>query len=531
MKILHLALSLTVTAMFAAASVQAMPSDCKGKLDQIRELLKPVDSDPPETKQLKASLLHLPDQWQLLVDQGQTSRIPQDGIMMSLRGTGTQIPGLAERINEFGKCVAEENLRIETAKLADAKALIARVAVTLEKATKAEDLDDLMLALIENQLADYGNNPSIRPVASDLQNALEIVKDWQDYLIADETGNNSSRRSHLEQISSRLSRSPILPRSVVLRLLNKPVPPVPTSVATTPQPKTGIYDEIRNKLTESGDSATALSEINACPDIPSNSSEDFVFAKNVKIIEELRLLEPSMSESEVFANIRNFQNNNSRDKQTFVRAINQISLNAIAENHGFETPSAKTTSPQKVLESIASKAATDRDWEKLRKAINSLDSLASGNTTYGRMNKRGEDLKIISRIKLGETAEEQNDVEAAYSAYLEASMLDGEYLQKDVAYSKIANLRAKHPDKVADMMAKAAEIRQKAEVARHLAELEMQQRMMERPPMDDRLRNENLDVLRPLVQDVVAEFLKGKQKETPNLPEKTKDGKPGKAHD
>lgn len=530
MKILRLALSLTVTAMFAAASVQAMPSDCKGKLDEIRELLKPVDSDPPETKQLKASLLHLPDQWQLLVDQGQTSRISQDGIMMSLRGTGTQIPGLAERINEFGKCVAEENLRMEAAKIADAKALIARVAVGLEKATKAEDLDDLMLALSENQISDYGNNPSVRPVAADLQNALEIVKDWQDYLIADETGNHSSRRSHLEQISSRLSRSPILPRSVVLRLLNKPVPRAPTTVVTTPQPKTGIYNEIRNKLTESGDSATALAEINACPDKPFNPSEDFEFARNVDIIEELRLLEPSMSESEVFANIRNFQNSN-RDKQTFVRAINQIPLNAIAENHGIETPSAKTTSPQKVLESIASKAATDKDWEKLRKAINSLDSLGSGNSYYGGMNKRGEDLKIISRIKLGEIAEEQNDVEAAYSAYLEASMLDGEYLQRDVAYSKIANLRAKHPDKVADMMAKAAEIRQKTEAATHLAEMELQQRMNGRPPMDDRLRNENLDALRPLVQEVVAEFLKGKRKETLNLPEKTEDGKPGKAHD
>jgi len=67
---------------------------------------------------------------------------------------------------------------------------------------------------------------------------------WQDYLIAEETGNLQASRTKLDYISSQLASTPILPRSMVLRLLNpqdlKPATvktgdtrQVPFSVATT----------------------------------------------------------------------------------------------------------------------------------------------------------------------------------------------------------------------------------------------------------------------------------------------------------
>jgi hypothetical protein len=45
-------------------------------------------------------------------------------------------------------------------------------------------------------------------------------------------------------------------------------------------------------------------------------------------------------------------------------------------------------------------------------------------------------LKIISLLELGKAAEQCDDFEGAATAYLEASSIDGLYLQREVAYAK-----------------------------------------------------------------------------------------------
>ena len=397
--------------------------------------------------------------------------------------------------------------------------MIAKVAETLKNAKKAEELDDLLLSISKSQIPEYGNNPQLQSSSRELQGAMQIVDNWQEYLIAEETGNYQARRNQLEQISSQLARTPIIPRSIVLRLLNQSVSKTPEANVTKPDSKRVSIDSIQERLTESGDVAAALADIKAIPEDSPARSTDKTFEQSVMTVEALRTLEPSMSESEVFANIRNINNSISQRRFAFNRAIDQIALNAISRSYGMQTPSAKTTSARNVLESIATDAAVKNDWSKLRKAINSLDSLgnASNNTDSS---KRINDLKMLSLLELGEAAEKRNDPEAAANAYIEASLIDGHYLQREVAYSKLMNLKEKSPEKVGDVMAKAAQIRERAEAARNSMMLDVRERMMDRRMPNERSQREDLTALRPVIEQVVAEFLKSKRLEAPNSAEK-----------
>jgi hypothetical protein len=418
--------------------------------------------------------------------------------------------------------VAEEGSRRDTAKIAEAEALISQVGETLKNAKKAEELDALMLALSKSKISEYNNNPKLQAISRQLQSTLQIVGNWQEYLIAEETGNSQTRRSHLQQISSQLATTPILPRSIVLRLLNLPVSDKPQPAAQQTVVARVSLDGYQSKLTESGDSAAILAELKAIPEEALRNSDNSSFLRIVQMLEDLRMLEPAMSEAEVFANIRSLQNN-TQNRFTFNRAIDQIALNALARSYGIETPSAKTTSASKVLEAIA---ATNKDWQKLRMAINSLDAL--GSNAYGTdRHKRINDLKILSLLELGAAAEKRNDLEGATSAYIEASSLDGQYLQRAVAYGKIANLKQQAPEKVTALMAKAEEARERAAIVRQTTERDMQERMMMNRGMPtDRLRREDLTAMKPMVQEVVAEFLKEKRLEAPKAAEEPKKPQP-----
>jgi hypothetical protein len=277
------------------------------------------------------------------------------------------------------------------------------------------------------------------------------------------------------------------------------------------------FDEILTKLTESGDSASALAALKAIPRLQIGNSDDGNFLRTLQAVEDLRKLEPAMAESEVYANIRTIlQGGQSQGRYSLTRAIDQIALNAIGRSYGIETPSTKVTSARNVLETMAISAKEKQDWPKLRKLINSLDAL--GSVGYGSSDyttggsKRSYDLKIIALLELGNAAEQRNDFEAAAAAYLEASGIDGQFLQRELGYGKLASLKEKAPDKLTPFLAKAEENRQRAEAARYAAELESRnQMMMNRGMPNERWRKEDLTALRPLIQEVVAEFLKEKR--------------------
>jgi hypothetical protein len=484
-------LPLLAATFLSIALLHAEPANLSSQIDGIRLLLKPSESDTPEVKAAKARLQSLPASWQSLLDTDQLASFSQYGT----RNLGTElsaVPELEAKVDAFMKSVKQESDRRDAAKISEAEAILAQTGELLKNAKKPEDLDALMLNLSKSKLSEYGNNPKLSAVSRDLQGALQIVGNWQEYLMAKEAGKAEESRSNLQQISSQLASTPNENHATDQRI---------------------PLDQIIAKLTESGDSAAAMEELKTVPKSSLTGSDYTSFLRNLQLIEDLRKLEPVMSESEVFANIRiTSQTFQSQVRYSMARAIDQIALNSIARSYGIETPSSKTNSARKLLESIATTAHAKQDWPKLRQSIISLENLGTG--TYSQDSRKTiNDLKIISLLELGKEAEQRNDFEAAASAYLEASSIDGLYLQREVGYAKLADLKQKYPDKVSPVLAKAEENRQRAEAARYAADIESRDRMnMNRMmPFEPQRQRE---LMRPLIQEVVAEFLKEKRLET-----------------
>ncbi|TAG11753.1 MAG: hypothetical protein EAZ42_00025 [Verrucomicrobia bacterium] len=406
------------------------------------------------------------------------------------------------------------------AKIAEAEALFSQIGEILKFATKAEDLDDILADLSGNQQDEYRANPEFTNIFRKLNQAREVVSNWQEYLIAAETGDNNARLEQLQRISSQLSSTPVVPRSMVLRLINQPTPERALEPkATQPVGEKVLLGEIKQKLTESGDIAAADAEIKALYQNSSIFPEDPSFPADVRKVNTLRILEPSMSESELFANIRNFKNGPYRDEFVFTRAIDQIALNAIARNYGIEALSAKNVTVHKALESMATDAVAAKDWKKLRRVLNSLEILSRANI-FIEDSKIFFDSRIISLIELGEAAEARDDFEAAINAYLEASEIEGRYLRRQEGEEKLANLKVKSPEKVAILLPKAKELRQLAETARRTAEMQMRENMMTRRDFpNQRPRMPDSATLRPMIEEVVADFLKDKRLEQQNASE------------
>ena len=537
MKTSSLVLRVLAATFIASTGLHAQKVDLSAQLGQIRELLKPADADSPEAMRVKDSYKSLPDNLQNMLDSDQQAAFSDFGPTSFDGAGGAAIPELATKLKAFITSVKEELDRKEAVQTTAADALLTQVGDKLTAAKKAEDLDATISELNKISISENTRSPKTQAAARKLHGAKQIVVAWQDYLMAEETGNVQTSRSKLEQISSELAATPLVPRSLVLRLLNQQAPkPAPAKADGSAELRISI-DEIQTKLTDSGDSASALAALKAIPNGQSSNSAGDYLLRAVQSVEDLRKLEPVMAESEVFANIRIVQQGSqSQNRYCLARAIDQIALNVIARSYGIEKPSAKLTSARNVLEAMALSAKDKQDWPKLRKVINSLDALGSASSGSGDYNavgqKRSFDLTIIALLELGGTAEQHNDLESAASAYLEASGLGGQFLQREMGYAKLAALKEKSPDKMAPILAKAEQNRQRAEAARYAADRESRnQMMMNRGMPNERLRKEDLTALRPLIQEVVAEFLKDKRMEalkTPDPVTKPKDAAPRK---
>ena len=504
-------------ALLASATLHAETSpQLRKQVEEIRQLLKPVDADTPVIKTTKSGMRTFADTLQAMVEQGQLSNFSRYSAE-GLGGGFASIPGLAEKMEELQRSAEQEVLRRSQVELDEGKALITEVGGLLQTARQPEELDGLLVKLSQHKSSDYHENPQLATINRQIQAASQIVGNWQEYLIAKEIGNPQAQLSKLEQISSALSSSPIIPRSQVLRLLSPSAPQTNSDGSKLAAKTVGItIDSITAALTESGDAAAALKELKELPTKHLNGSHDMSVLGVVQSIETLRMLEPSMTDAEVIANVRTL-NQNQQTRLIYHRALDQIVLNSVARKLAIEAPSSKMTTPRKVVEMLAESAAKSQDWPQLRKAIGTLESLTYGSTGPD-YTKRANDLRLLSLLELAKAAEERHDVEAAVTAYVEASKLDGSYLPREVAYGKLADLKQKSPDKLEPILAKAEERRQRAETARYTVDLEAAERTMNRNMMgagfpDRSGARLDMAAMKPLVQEVVAEFLKEKRLE------------------
>ena len=483
-----------------SAGLRARTPNLPAQIDEIRALLEPDDSDSQQAKMLKAELRQYPDNWQQLLEDDRLTELARSRVNVDL----TQLPEVATKIADLLQDAKAESIRREAAKIAKAEAMLDHIGGTLKTAQKPEELDALMSAINKTKFTDYEASRKLGSLARDLQNSLSIVSSWQDYLFAKEAGNANEVRSHLEHITQQLTNTPLVERSFVLRLLKAQGPKSADASASSGSDSRVSLDDIQNQMAETGDSAAALAALKAIPRNQLERSDNSYFLRAVQSVEDLRKLAPTMADSEVFANLRNLANSQSSRYST-AKALEQIALTTIARSYGMDPPDAKSTTARKVLESIATTASKEGDLPKLRKTINFLDNF-SGGPNPSDSQKRAADLKIISLIELAAAAEQHHDLDAAAAAYLEASSIDGQFIQRETPYLKLAALKEKFPDKIGPLLTKAEENRVRMEAARVAAETEARNMMIPRPGnLGDRA------TLRPLVEEVVADFLKQKR--------------------
>ncbi|MFA9263086.1 MAG: hypothetical protein ACEQSB_07150, partial [Undibacterium sp.] len=376
-------------------------------------------------------------------------------------------------------------------------------------AKKAEDLDELMKSISNIKVSEYNNSPSLAALSSKLQGALRIVAEWQEYLIAEEVGDAQQSRSSMQQISSQLSSTPIFPRSIALRILNPMQATAAASGATGTESRIAVED-IMNQLIETGDSAAALEQFKSVPKASLSDSNESSIPGMLASIETIRKLEPSMAESEALANLRTiYQNTQSSNRIVFSRALDQVALNAVARSYELGNLSVKATSTHQVLDKLAKDAIRVENWAKLRRVINSMVSLQFGNSND--YQKREKDLSNCSSLISAQVALERNDLEGAVTAYSKASNYDGLYITREIAFIKLADLKQKFPDKIEPILAKAEESRQRADALQTAAMMTARdgRNGMSGMPMGE----EDMKRLRPMIEEIVAGFLKEKRLE------------------
>ncbi len=506
MKFQKLRALIWVSLVISALNALAQPADLVKQLDEIAILLKPSAADTEAAKNVKAALAPYPNTFRSLIAKDQLGSVADYGNRDGF-GDLTAVPQLSERLAEFLRAVKVEVAGREQAKVSEGEALMTRVGTQLVNAKKAEDLDELMQALSNTKVSEYENSPTLATLSRKLQGALRIVACWQEYLIAKEVGDVEQSRSSMQQISSQLSSTPIFPRSIALRLLN---PTLATTEASEPKgtnPRIAAEDII-NQLIETGDSELALEQFKSVPKASLNGTYEASMPQQLLSVETVRKLEPSMAESEALANVRMlYQNNLSINRMAFTRAVDQIALNAVSRSYGLGKLSAKTTSTSQVLDKFAKEARLAEDWVKLRRVITSLDSLNYGSSIDNQ--KRNYDLTNISYLISAQVAMEHNDLEGAITAYTSATSYDGLYIPRETAYIKLADLKQKFPDKIAPILAKAEESRQRADAFRTAAMFST--RDARNGMSGPRMSEDEMKRFRPMIEEIIAGFLKEKR--------------------
>lgn len=116
------------------------------------------------------------------------------------------------------KAVKDSSERKTRETIAELENLLASAAETLARAEQPEDLDKLLQSLGRNRFNDSdaydGNNREIRTLISQLSSARQFVTNWQDYLLASNSGDTGKALESLRNLSSQ--DSTLLPRSQII---------------------------------------------------------------------------------------------------------------------------------------------------------------------------------------------------------------------------------------------------------------------------------------------------------------------------
>ena len=161
-------------------------AELQKQLEEITQLLTPAESDTPEIKISKSEISGLVENFHKQMNQEQ---VRDFAISLGHSSGQLNIPGLVEKLDKIRLTAQQEILRRQEAKLAEGEALIKEVGDLLQSAKKPEELDGMLLKLSQLKISDYNEDPKLALIGRQVQTVAQIVGNWQEYLIAKETGN------------------------------------------------------------------------------------------------------------------------------------------------------------------------------------------------------------------------------------------------------------------------------------------------------------------------------------------------------
>lgn len=369
---------------------------------------------------------------------------------------------------KIGASVSKEHSRTVNEWLKKGEALYEKVGERLRKAKRPEELDDILVKLTElSERPNYQSQNSykskeINSLTGKLQGSVQIVSKWQDYLIADNQRNAKACRSALQNISSSLSRNPIIPRSYVLRLLNPELPSQESrseeeeqlEADITPSHQPLSFAEIIENYRKDLNTSQALDSLRLLPSAQLSDRGVKKALENFTIFAEVEKLAPTASFTELIE-LANKLRMKERDTPLFFRpALDKLLTRALKKEFNLSS-SGGTSSPFVLLENEIETAAKNENWFHMGKLLEAYKHLGKTVINY-QLYKYDEDAtEIIQHLMLGKKSEELDDVRNAVIHYRAASTKSRSLFLAGLGFDQLKKIKTKQGDKFNQLLQEA----------------------------------------------------------------------------
>jgi len=219
--------------------VFADPLSIQVQVQNLKEISDKITKNSPKdatTNPYTPSIHTLTTQLIQKVDDGNYPSLYQ---LIQQSSSYTAIPDdYSKALSLLKKEVKKHLEESQTTELNELTKLLDLIKSEILSSKQPEDLDEL-LSIVSTKSAQFSRsysseqNKELSSLQTKISNSPDILSEWQNYLIAENLKDSKACRRALENLSRSLTRTPIIPRSHILRLLNPR--PTPEETDSTPQ--------------------------------------------------------------------------------------------------------------------------------------------------------------------------------------------------------------------------------------------------------------------------------------------------------
>lgn len=371
--------------------------------------------------------------WKKLLDDGQLATLQEQLAYYK------QFPIAVELIAEINAQKEKEELVIVKDLEATYEENIKQITTAIDTAKSASDLDASLKLLSDakNQLSSHKSNYSRKLLVATAsrmdqhyRSATQIVASWQDYLNFHSSGNNSSAKSSLNSIASKLVNYPIIPRSKVLKLqeeLNNP------NVASI---KISKLDEIISKFVK----GLSLQETHTLLENTALEKHQRTQANTLILqIEPLLKLEDQdykVTTAELIGIYKKLHNSNKRSDQRIAKIYSQHIAKAFEKELSFKSAN-KNTSLAVYLEAAIAHFISKEQWLEAELAMDYLSSLQNSNYSQSTRNLTN----CLKHMKDGDSSLKADSWVGAIDSYRQGINASTPQIPRSLFVRKLAEMK------------------------------------------------------------------------------------------